>query len=243
MKTSRKNFIKTSALLGSGILFNQSNLKAAIQKVNQLSGNYPFALPPLGYAYQALEPFIDAQTMELHHTKHHQAYVTKLNEAIQVAPELQTKTLEELIGTIQSLPEKIRNAVRNHGGGHWNHSFFWELLKTGTTPSEKLINRINQNFGSMESFKTQFEKAALGQFGSGWAWLIENKEGKLMITATPNQDNPLMDIVAEKGKPILALDVWEHAYYLKYQNKRADYCKAFWNVLNWQKVEENLNKK
>jgi Fe-Mn family superoxide dismutase len=243
MKTSRKNFIKTTALLGSGIIFNQSSVKAAVQKVNQLSGNYPFTLPPLGYAYQALEPFIDAQTMELHHTKHHQAYVTKLNEAIQVAPELQSKTLEELIGAIQSLPEKIRNAVRNHGGGHWNHSFFWESLKTGTTPSEKLINRINQNFGSQESFKTQFEKAALGQFGSGWAWLIENKEGKLIITATPNQDNPLMDIVAEKGKPILALDVWEHAYYLKYQNKRADYCKAFWSVLNWQKVEENLNNK
>jgi Fe-Mn family superoxide dismutase len=194
-----------------------------------------FSLPVLPYAYNALEPFIDAQTMEIHHSKHHQAYVTNLNKAVAGTP----NEFTPLIDIIKNI-SKSSVAVRNNGGGHWNHSFFWEILSPKTTsPSTKLMAMINRDFGSLEKMQEDFNAAATSRFGSGWAWLIV-QDNKLKISSTPNQDNPLMDVTEVKGTPILGLDVWEHAYYLKYQNKRADYIKAFWNIVNWDKVENNL---
>jgi Fe-Mn family superoxide dismutase len=196
-----------------------------------------FTLPSLPYAYDALEPHIDAKTMEIHHTKHHQAYVNNLNAALEKAPELQGKSLDELMKNINSVPEAVRTAVRNNGGGHWNHSMFWELMGPGKggEPTGKLADAIKSAFGDFAKFKEQFGAAAAGRFGSGWAWLI-NDGGKLSITSTPNQDNPLME-----GKTaILGLDVWEHAYYLKYQNRRPDYVGAWWNVVNWDNVASRL---
>jgi superoxide dismutase, Fe-Mn family len=198
-----------------------------------------FTLPPLPYAFDALEPYIDAQTMQIHHDKHHGAYVTNLNAAIEKAPELASKSLDDLMTGINSVPEAVRTAVRNNGGGHWNHSLFWLWLdpnKKGGEPSGPLANAIKSAFGDFATFKTQFTAAATGRFGSGWAWLV-NKDGKLAITSTPNQDNPVME-GARPGDVLLGLDVWEHAYYLKYQNRRPDYIAAFWNVVNWPKVEE-----
>jgi superoxide dismutase, Fe-Mn family len=226
-----------------GILgLNQSH--SAVREVMSLFPHATeFELPPLGYAFDALEPFIDSQTMQIHHGKHHQTYVTKLNETIAKDPALHHLSLEQLIGNINSYPESSRAAVRNHGGGHWNHTFFWKLLQKNTVPSANMQRVISQNFGSMDEFKKAFEKASTSIFGSGWAWVIKDGNGKLSITATANQDNPLMDIAATKGKPILGIDVWEHAYYLKYQNKRADYVQAFWNIVNWQRVEELYNMK
>ena len=192
-----------------------------------------FTLPALPYAYDALEPHIDARTMEIHHTKHHQAYVNNLNAAIEKAPELQGKSLDDLMRGINSVPEAVRTAVRNNGGGHWNHSMFWELMgpNKGGEPTGALADAIKQAFGDFSKFKEQFAAAATTRFGSGWAWLV-NDGGKLSITSTPNQDNPLMD-----GKrAILGLDVWEHAYYLKYQNRRPEYITAWWNVVNWDAV-------
>ncbi len=195
-----------------------------------------FELPKLKYSYNALEPFIDEQTMQIHHDLHHGTYVTKLNTAIEKFPELQTKSVEELISNLESLPEDIKMAVRNNGGGHFNHSLFWNLLSAEKLePSKELVEAINKNFGSLESFKEQFTNTALARFGSGWAWLVKKQDGTLAIVSTPNQDNPLMD---KNGSPILALDVWEHAYYLKYQNRRAEYITAFWNIINWKKVNE-----
>ena len=195
-----------------------------------------FTLPPLPYAYDALEPAIDKATMEFHHDKHHQAYVDNLNKAVDADASLQGKTLEELFGSISKAPK----AVRNNGGGHWNHSLFWELLapadKTGE-PSAELAAAIDRDLGGMDKFKEAFNAAGAGQFGSGWAWLIV-QDGKLKVTSTPNQDNPLMDVADDKGAVVLAADVWEHAYYLKYQNRRADYLKAFWTVVNWNKANE-----
>jgi Fe-Mn family superoxide dismutase len=240
MKSNRKDFLKTGAILAAGATLYRPAVKAAINTINQFTNDGLFALPKLPYAYNALEPFIDAQTMEIHHGKHHQAYVNNLNAAIAKEASLKGKSVEELIATIDKLPENVRTAIRNNGGGHWNHAFFWQILKTGTKPSEKLTNLITKNFGSMDEFKKLFEKAALGQFGSGWAWLIKQGD-KLIVTSTPNQDNPLMDIATVKGNPIIGLDVWEHAYYLKYQNKRAEYTQAFWNILNWEKVEQLLD--
>ncbi len=196
-----------------------------------------FTLPSLPYAYDALEPHIDAKTMEIHHTKHHQAYVNNLNAAIEKAPELQGKSLDDLMKNINTVPESVRTAVRNNGGGHWNHSLFWELMgpNKGGEPTGKLADAIKSAFGDFAKFKEQFAAAGAGRFGSGWAWLI-NDGGKLSITSTPNQDNPLME-----GKhALLGLDVWEHAYYLKYQNRRPDYIGAWWNVVNWDKVAERL---
>lgn len=190
-------------------------------------------LLPLNYAFDALEPHIDAKTMEIHYTKHHQTYVDKLNEALAKHPEIGEKTVEELVADLEMIPEDIRTAVRNHGGGHLNHMLFWQTLSPqgGGEPSGKLKEAIDSTFGSFAEFQEKFTAAALGRFGSGWAWLV-NDSG-LAIVATANQDNPLTD-----GKtPLLGLDVWEHAYYLKYQNKRADYVKAFWNVINWKEVE------
>ncbi|MBP6055067.1 MAG: superoxide dismutase [Cytophagaceae bacterium] len=195
----------------------------------------PFTLPALPYAFDALEPHIDKLTMEIHHDRHHKAYVDNLNKAVGTS----TKSLEELLATMSTQPV----AVRNNGGGHWNHSFFWQLLApaTGKQPSAALLAQIQKDFGSLDNLKAEFGKAATSRFGSGWAWLLV-KDGKLVISSTPNQDNPLMDVAEVKGKPILALDVWEHAYYLKYQNKRADYINAFWNVVNWDFVSQQFIK-
>jgi Fe-Mn family superoxide dismutase len=197
-----------------------------------------FTLPALPYAHDALEPHIDALTMQIHHGKHHQAYVDNLNKAIAGTPH-ENKSLEELVKAAGT----ISPAVRNNGGGHWNHSFFWELLapNAGGAPTGALAAAINDVFGSFDSFKEKFNTAGATRFGSGWAWLIINN-GTLQITSTPNQDNPLMDVAEVKGTPLLGVDVWEHAYYLKYQNRRPEYMGAIWNVINWNKVAENFAK-
>jgi Fe-Mn family superoxide dismutase len=197
-------------------------------------------LPPLPYAPAALEPHIDAATMEIHHGKHHNAYVTNLNAALEKAPELATTPIEELLKGLDRVPEAIRTAVRNNGGGHWNHSQFWQWMAPGGggSPSGALLDAINSAFGDMEKFKEQWNAAGAARFGSGWVWLNDDG-GKLTITSSPNQDNPIMD---GKPAPILGLDVWEHAYYLKYQNKRPDYMKAWWNVVNWKDVERRFGK-
>ncbi len=197
-----------------------------------------FELPSLPYSYDALEPSIDKQTMEIHHTKHHGGYVTKLNAAIE-GTDLVDKSLEDIMKNVSKYPA----AVRNNGGGHYNHSLFWTIMKHngGGNPSGDLANAINSSFGSFEQFKKQFSDAAGTRFGSGWAWLILNN-GKLEITSTPNQDNPLMDLAEKKGSPVLGLDVWEHAYYLKYQNKRPEYIENWWNVVNWEVVSERYKK-
>lgn len=193
-------------------------------------------LPELGYAYDSLAPYIDAKTMELHHSKHHQTYVDKLNAALEKYPELFNTPLEDLIKNLEAVPEDIRTAVRNHGGGHLNHSFFWPLLKinNGATPSGALAEAIERNFESLENFKDQFSQAALNNFGSGWTWLVKNMSGALHIVSTPNQDSPLSAGLT----PLLGLDLWEHAYYLNYQNKRADYIAAFWEIINWDQVDK-----
>lgn len=195
-----------------------------------------FELPKLSYDYNALEPYIDKQTMEIHHTKHHNAYVTNLNKAID-GTEMEGKSLEDLMKKVSGLP----TAVRNNGGGHYNHSLFWTLMKKdgGGFPAGDLEKEISATFGSFEEFKKKFSDAGATRFGSGWAWLIVSN-GKLVITSTPNQDNPLMDIAEVKGKPILGLDVWEHAYYLKYQNKRPEYIDNWWNVINWDEVAKRF---
>jgi len=193
-----------------------------------------FELPALPYAVDALEPAIDAETMTIHHGRHHKAYVDNLNTAISADPALQGQTLEQLMAGISKLPA----TVRNNGGGHWNHSLFWTLLAPpgqGGSPSPELAAAIDRDFGSLDAFKAALNKAATSRFGSGWAWLIV-RDGKLEVTSTPNQDNPLMDVAEVQGAPILAVDVWEHAYYLKYQNKRADYLTAWWSVVNWNEV-------
>jgi superoxide dismutase, Fe-Mn family len=192
-----------------------------------------FTLPALPYDFAALEPSIDARTMEIHHDKHHAGYVNNLNAALEKAPELQSRSLDDLLQNLDSVPESIRTAVRNNAGGHWNHSMFWEIMspKGGGEPTGKLADAIKKSFGDFTTFQAQFADAAAKRFGSGWAWLV--KDGtKLSITSTPNQDTPVM----EKKHPILGVDVWEHAYYLKYQNKRPDYVKAWWNVVNWPEV-------
>ncbi|HEY5504388.1 MAG TPA: superoxide dismutase [Sedimentisphaerales bacterium] len=200
-------------------------------------------LPPLPYPKGALEPHIDALTMEIHHDRHHKAYVDNLNKAIAGNAALEAKSLEALIKDLAVAPDAVRSAIRNNGGGHWNHSFFWKILapKAGGAPTGKLADGIKAAFGSFDDFKAKFEAAGLSRFGSGWAWLVSNG-GKLEIVSTPNQDNPLMGkaIAGCEGKPLLGVDVWEHAYYLKYQNKRADYLKAVWNVINWNAVAGNL---
>jgi superoxide dismutase, Fe-Mn family len=199
--------------------------------------NMAFELPKLPYAYDALEPHIDARTMEIHHSKHHNGYTTNLNNAI-AGTDLEGKSIEDILANIS----KQSAAVRNNGGGFYNHSLFWNIMapNAGGNPSGKLADMINDAFGSFDAFKDAFSKAAATQFGSGWAWLcVEN--GKLVVCSTPNQDNPLMDVVECNGTPILGIDVWEHAYYLNYQNRRPDYINAFFNVVNWSKVEENMN--
>jgi len=196
-----------------------------------------FTLPPLPYSADALEPHIDKQTMEIHHGKHHNAYVTNLNAALEKAPELQSKSLEDLIKGINTVPEAVRTAVRNNGGGHINHSMFWQIMGPGGggAPTGAIADAINSSFGGFDKLKEQFKTAATGRFGSGWAWVIDNG-GKLVVESTPNQDNPMMD----GKKPVFGIDVWEHAYYLKYQNRRPDYIDAWWNVVNWAEINKRL---
>ena len=199
-----------------------------------------FELPKLAYAYDALEPYIDARTMEIHHTKHHQAYITNLNGAIEKAPELAGKSLKALLGDLNAVPEAVRTVVRNHGGGTFNHNLFWEVMgpKAGGAPKGELAKAIDASFNSFDAFKEEFTKAANGRFGSGWAWLVKKGSG-LAVVSTANQDSPLSDGLT----PILGIDVWEHAYYLNYQNRRADYVTAWWNVVNWDVVTEKFNAK
>ena len=196
-------------------------------------------LPPLPYPSDALEPHIDKQTMEIHHGKHHNAYVTNLNAALEKHPELQSKSAEDLIRGINSVPEAIRTAVRNNGGGHVNHTMFWQIMgpNAGGQPTGAIADAINAAFGGFDKFKEEFKKAAVGRFGSGWAWVVDNG-GKIAIESSPNQDNPMMD----GKKPVFGIDVWEHAYYLKYQNRRPDYIDAWWNVVNWAEVNKRLAK-
>ncbi|MFI5403732.1 MAG: superoxide dismutase [Planctomycetota bacterium] len=202
-------------------------------------------LPPLPYALDALEPTIDAKTMEIHHGKHHAAYVTNLNKALEGQAKLASKTIDQLVADLNGVPENIRGPVRNNGGGHWNHSLFWKSMgpKKGGAPKGAIADGIASAFGSFDKFKEQFAAAAMGRFGSGWAWLGQKDDKSLCITSTPNQDNPLMKgFVDVACKPLLGLDVWEHAYYLKYQNKRADYVAAFWSVVDWDAVAQRLGK-
>ncbi|EYT96043.1 superoxide dismutase [Enterococcus mundtii] len=196
-----------------------------------------YTLPDLPYAFDALEPYIDEETMHLHHDKHHNTYVTNLNAAIEKYPELGEKTIEELLSDMDAIPSDIQTAVRNNGGGHANHSFFWKIMapNAGGEPTGAIKDAINETFGDFSTFKEEFKKAAAGRFGSGWAWLVL-EDGKLAITSTANQDSPLM----EGKKPVLGLDVWEHAYYLKYKNVRPDYIEAFWNVVNWDEVNKHF---
>jgi Fe-Mn family superoxide dismutase len=197
-----------------------------------------FELPPLPYAHDALEPTIDRETMMLHHGKHHKAYTDKLNEAVSEDPSLEGKSIEELVANMAGKPAKLRN----NGGGYWNHDFFWKTMGpyAGGAPTGELASAIDEAFGGFDAFKEKFNAAGVGQFGSGWAWLIVGADGKLAITSTPNQDNPLMDVAETKGEPLLGNDVWEHAYYITYRNDRAAYLKAWWNVVNWNVVAERF---
>jgi superoxide dismutase, Fe-Mn family len=235
---TRRDALKT--LGATAAVFGLASVGAhgAATAPKSASTSQPFALPKLDYAYDALEPHIDAQTMEIHHTKHHQAYITNANNALKSQPSLQGKSAEELVKNLSAVPESVRTALRNNVGGHLNHTHFWRVLapKAGGMPRGEIAGAIDQTFGSFDKFKTQFATAAAGRFGSGWAWLTL-KDGKLAITSTANQDTPLTD----GAMPLLGLDVWEHAYYLKYQNRRPDYVAAFWNVVNWEQVAANYS--
>jgi Fe-Mn family superoxide dismutase len=235
-ENSRRDFVKKAGILTLGTLA-VSHLPAAVLKAaGPAADPTQFTLPALGYAYNALEPHIDAKTMEIHHSKHHQAYVDKLNKAL-ADGKITVNSLEELLGSVSKYPA----AVRNNAGGHWNHSFFWTLMEPSTSVMPDLTpvtQAVIAAFGSADEFKNKFSEAAKGVFGSGWAWLVVNKDKKLEIGTTPNQDNPLMDVSAFKGTPLLGIDVWEHAYYLKHQNMRADYIKDWWNVVQWEKVNQ-----
>jgi superoxide dismutase, Fe-Mn family len=236
---NKRTFLKTS-LMGLGGFMSHSLLtKAAGYPDFAENLQQPkYTLPSLPYAYDALEPHIDARTMEIHHGRHHASYINNLNNALENSDQ-GDKSLESIMRSVSSLP----TTVRNNGGGHYNHNLFWEIMspKGGGKPGGDLLTAINGTFGSFDKFKEQFSSAASTRFGSGWAWLIVN-DRKLTVSSTPNQDNPLMDIADERGTPILGIDVWEHAYYLKYQNRRGDYISAFWEVVNWDAVSEKLKK-
>lgn len=239
---SRRQAIKTGFASAAYAAATSSALKvrAVVSPIAPLRPNDPFTLPPLPYAFDALEPHIDAQTMQIHHDKHHAAYVTNLNKAVADHPELASKSVEDLIRNLTAVPENIRTAVRNQGGGHANHSLFWQTLKknNGATPQGELAKAIDKKFGSFAAFKDEFTKAATTLFGSGWAWLSLDASKELRLEPTPNQDSPL----SAGRTPLLGIDVWEHAYYLKYQNRRADYIKAFYDVINWDFVAERYQK-
>jgi len=245
--TTRRDFFKKGILAGAGLALMNNTFSSAAEPGNMNAGT-DFTLPPLPYAYDALEPFIDKQTMEVHHTKHHQAYIDKLNKAL-TDGKISGVTIEDICKNISRHPL----AIRNNGGGHYNHSMFWKGMKpnpgsvlspsTTNEPTGKISDAIKSTFDSFENFKSKFTQKALTTFGSGWAWLVINKAGKLEIGSTANQDNPLMDILEFKGNPVIGLDVWEHAYYLKYQNKRADYINAWWNVVNWEEANKRLENK
>lgn len=224
---------------------NRIILILTVTFLSMVSVNAQYTLPSLPYKYSALEPYIDSTTMYIHLNNHHAAYVNNLNKALEKYPELLKLTPEKLVSSISTLPAELQASVRNNGGGHYNHSLFWKLMCPPSLSeiSVSLQKKLNEEFGSVENFKAKFEAAATGRFGSGWVWLIRDTAGKLKIVSTANQDNPLMDINPDKGKPVLALDVWEHAYYLKYQSKRAAYAKSFWSVVNWTEVERLINEK
>ena len=236
----RRNFLTFVAALSAVKIIEPVSKR--IEKFNNIIERRntmgKFELQPLTYSYDALEPYIDKATMEIHHSKHHQAYANNLNKAIE-GTELESKSLEEMFSMMSKLPA----AVRNNGGGHWNHDLFWKLMTPGGSkePTGDLLNDIVSTFGSFDDFKKKFAEAATGRFGSGWAWLVKS-DNKLVITSTPNQDNPLMDVAEVKGNPILGLDVWEHAYYLKYQNRRPEYIENWWNVVNWDVVADLYSK-
>jgi Fe-Mn family superoxide dismutase len=239
MDVSRRKFLKKSSLIsiaGVGMHLFSGNILNAMNSTGNNMTNEPFKLPDLPYEYDQLEPHIDKMTMEIHHKKHHQAYIDNLNKAM--IENNNHSSLDDLIKGVS----KYSPAIRNNAGGHWNHSFFWKIMKPrgGGSPTGKIASAINETFETFDSFKTKLEEAASKRFGSGWAWLIVNADRRLSIGSTPNQDNPLMDVSELKGIPLLGIDVWEHAYYLKYQNKRADYVKAWWNVVNWDEVNNNL---
>ncbi|MBW4578849.1 MAG: twin-arginine translocation signal domain-containing protein [Tildeniella nuda ZEHNDER 1965/U140] len=240
MTLNRRHFL---GLLGAGTgaiatSIYVPQLAWAAEPTTKPTAQTPFTLPPLPYAYNALEPHIDERTMQFHHDKHHAAYVKALNGAIEKHPELKGKTAEDLIRNLSSVPEDVRTIVRNNGGGHINHTMYWVIMgpKAGGEPTGELATAIQKTFGSFDEFKKQFNEAGTKRFGSGWAWLVRTKEGKLQITSTANQDNPLM----EGLYPIMGNDVWEHAYYLNYQNRRADYLEAWWNVVNWKAVNDRF---
>ena len=244
---NRRDFLVNSGIVGAGALGAGAAVPGLLQATARSVSNsefimedkpVAFTVPPLPYPFDALEPYIDAKTMEIHHDKHHGAYVTNLNKALEGHPDLQAKSIDDLMKGLDSVPENIRTAVRNNGGGHWNHSLFWQLMKKGGggEPKSDLAAGINASFGSFAEFKNKLKAAGLGRFGSGWAWLIV-KDGKLAIDSTPNQDTPYL----LGGKAVLGIDVWEHAYYLKYQNLRGDYIDAWWNTVNWDKAAELYN--
>jgi Fe-Mn family superoxide dismutase len=244
---NRRRFLVHSGIAGAGLLGASSGASATLRSGNALEFEsnlkleekpVAFTVPPLPYSFDALEPYIDAKTMEIHHDKHHGAYVTNLNKALEGHADLQAKSLEDLLKSLDSIPESIRGAVRNNGGGHWNHSLFWTQMKKGGggEPQGELGSAIKSTFGSFAGFQEKFAAAGLGRFGSGWAWLIV-KDGKLAIDSTPNQDTPFS---LAGAKAVLGLDVWEHAYYLKYQNVRGDYIKAWWNVVNWDSAAQQF---
>ncbi len=243
---SRRKFFKKSALLSLGGIaanvISGEKLNALEEFSNENFSLEPFTLAPLPYAYDALEPFIDKQTMELHHGKHHQAYVTNLNKALETTKHPAVSSLEDIFKDMTT----YNDTIRNNAGGHYNHTLFWNLMKGNKNsatnlPTGKILEAINGSFTTFEEFKKQFTETGMKRFGSGWAWLVSEK-GQLKICSTPNQDNPLMSMSEVKGSPLLALDVWEHAYYLKYQNKRVDYINNWWNVVNWDKANELLAK-
>ena len=241
MDKSRRSFLKKGSLLtlaGMGTQVLSGSLLKAMSSSESVSLNEPFLLPTLPYSYDALEPFVDTMTMEIHYNKHHKAYVDNLNKAM--AEGKINATLDELLMNTS----KYSPIIRNNAGGHWNHSFFWKLMRPegGGAPDGEIVSSINEAFGSFDVFKTRLEEAGLKRFGSGWAWLIVDANKKLSIGSTPNQDNPLMDLSELKGTPILGIDVWEHAYYLKFQNRRGEYLKSWWNVVNWTEVNKNFEK-
>jgi Fe-Mn family superoxide dismutase len=243
---NRRRFLFNTSIVGAGLLGARNSAPGFLRADARMNSDaspklgekaVAFTVPPLPYSFDALEPYIDAKTMEIHHDKHHGAYVTNLNKVLDGHPDLQSKSLEDLLKGLDSIPENIRTAVRNNGGGHWNHTLFWTLMKKsgGGQPKGNLAAAINSTFGSFAGFQEKFAAAGLGRFGSGWAWLLV-KDGKLTIDSTPNQDTPYL--LGGGAKTVLGLDVWEHAYYLKYQNLRGEYIKAWWNVVNWDKASE-----